>query len=33
MAGLNLQGVQNDVDNWIRKQINASALVGPFCVP
>lgn len=33
MAGLNLQGVQNDVDNWIRKQINASALVAPFCVP
>ncbi len=33
MAGLNLQGVQNEVDNWIRKQINASGLVGPFCVP
>lgn len=33
MAGLNLQGVQNDVDNWIRKQINASSLIGPFSVP
>jgi hypothetical protein len=33
MASLNLQGVQNDVDDWIRKQINHSALVGNFCVP
>ena len=33
MAGLNLQGVQNNVDNWIRSQINSSGLIGPFCVP
>ncbi len=33
MAGLNLQGVQNNVDNWIRQQINSSGLIGPFCVP
>lgn len=33
LAGLNLRGVQNDVDNWIRKKINASGLVANFCVP
>lgn len=33
MASLNLQGVQNDVDNWIRKKINNSSIVGNFCVP
>lgn len=33
LAGFNLHGVQNDVDNWIRKKINASGLIGPFCVP
>ena len=33
LAGLNLHGVQNDVDNWVRRQINASGFLGPFCVP
>ncbi len=33
MASLNLQGVQNDVDDWIRGKINESSLVGNFCVP
>lgn len=33
MANLNLQGVQNDVDNWIRKKINDSIIVNEICVP
>ncbi len=31
MASLNLQGVQNDVDNWIRKKINDSLIVHDIC--
>ncbi len=30
MASLNLQGVENDVDNWIRVKINSSGLVANF---
>ena len=33
MASLNLQNVQNEVDDYIRKQINKSALVENFCAP
>jgi hypothetical protein len=31
MPELNLQGINNKVDNWIRKQINASGLVHVPC--
>jgi hypothetical protein len=31
MSSLNLQGVQNDVDNWIRKKINDSLIVHDIC--
>jgi hypothetical protein len=31
MASLNLEGVQNDVDNWIRKKINDSIIVQDIC--
>lgn len=30
LAGLNLEGVNNHVDNWIRKQINKSGLLAAF---
>lgn len=33
LTALNLQGVQNDIDNWVRQQINASALVGNLPLP
>lgn len=33
MSNLNLQGVQNDVDNWIRKKINDSVIVSTICAP
>ncbi|MFZ5877666.1 MAG: hypothetical protein ACOYXU_14865 [Nitrospirota bacterium] len=31
LAGLNLEGVNNHVDDWIKKQINNSGLVGLPC--
>jgi hypothetical protein len=31
MTDLNLQGVQNNIDAWIRQKINKSALVNEFC--
>ncbi len=33
LSDLNLHNVQNDVDDWIRKKINQSGLLAPFCVP
>ncbi len=33
LSDLNMHNVQNDVDDWIRKKINQSGLLAPFCVP
>lgn len=33
LSDLNLHNVQNDVDDWVRKKLNQSGLMGPFCVP